>query len=71
MILASERNQVGYRWGVIIALAYLGFALAGWNTPDGTFSPDTSSYLDFSPYRQPMYGLWANAIFALTGSYRA
>jgi hypothetical protein len=36
---------------------------------DGSFSPDTFGYLDFSPYRQPMYGLWANTIFALAGSY--
>jgi hypothetical protein len=71
MTLVFERNQMSYIWGAIIALAYLGFTVAGWPTLDGAFSPDTSSYLDFSPYRQPMYGLWANAIFALLGSYRA
>src|SRR5262249_58729483 len=52
-------------------LAYLAITLAGWPALDGKFSPDTSSYLDFSPYRQPMYGLWAHAIFTLVGSYRA
>jgi hypothetical protein len=50
---------------------YLGFALAGWPIQNGLFTPDTSSYLNFSPYRQPMYGLWANGMAALTGSFRA
>ena len=71
MTLVSKRNQIRCIWGAIIAFAYLGFTLADWPALDGAFSPDTHSYLDFSPYRQPMYGLWANAIFALLGSYRA
>src|SRR5215472_14921291 len=71
MALILERTQFRYGWGAIIALAYLGLVFAGWHTPNGTFSNDTALYLDFSPYRQPMYGLWANAIFALIGSYRA
>jgi hypothetical protein len=70
MALILERTQFRYGWGAIIALAYLGLVFAGWDTPNGTFSNDTASYLDFSPFRQPMYGLWANAIFALFGSYR-
>ena len=32
-------------------------------------SPDTAGYLQFSPYRQPMYGMWANAIYAFSGSW--
>jgi hypothetical protein len=62
---------IGYRWGAIIALANLGSALAGWPALDGVFSPDTNGYLDLSPYRQPMYGLWVHTIFALTDSFRA
>ena len=31
---------------------------------------DTASYLQFSPYRQPMYGMWANNIYLLSGSWR-
>jgi hypothetical protein len=63
--------SIRYRWGATIALAYLGSALAVWPILDGAFSADTSGYLDFSPDRQPMYGLWANTIFALTGSFQA
>jgi hypothetical protein len=63
--------SIRYRWAAIIALTYLAFALASWPVLDGAFSPDTSWYLDFSPYRQPMYGLWANTMAALTGSFRA
>jgi hypothetical protein len=72
-VSGNHKVIIGHRLGTIIALAYLGSALAGtgWPALDGTFSPDTSGYLDFSPYRQPMYGLWANTIFALTGSFRA
>jgi hypothetical protein len=69
----QQEMMMRYRSDAIIAVAYLGAVLAGteWSAFDGSFSPDTAGYLDFSPYRQPMYGLWANTIFALTGSFRA
>jgi hypothetical protein len=70
VFISNYRIKVSrHRWGAIIALAYLGLAVIGWPTLDGSFSPDTAGYLDLSPYRQPMYGLWANTIYALAGSY--
>lgn len=56
--------------GLLLGLAY-GFAvwlsLAGVASSGAT--PDTASYLDFSPYRQPLYGLWAHFLFQATGSW--
>src|SRR5262245_6443568 len=55
--------------GVLIATIYLTSVLIGMGDLGSGFSPDTAGYLQFSPYRQPMYGTWANAIYALSGSW--
>src|SRR5262245_32233431 len=56
-------------WGVLIATIYLASVLIGMGDLGSGFTPDTAGYLQFWPYRQPMYGTWANAIFALSGSW--
>ena len=56
-------------WGLLIATIYLASVLIGMGDLGSGFSPDTAGYLQFSPYRQPMYGTWANAIYALSGSW--
>jgi len=55
-------------WGVLIATIYLASVLIGMGDLGSGFSSDTDWYLQPSTYRQPMYGLWANAIYALSGS---
>ena len=56
-------------WGVLIATIYLVSVLIGMGDLGSGLSSDTVWYLQLSPYRQPMYGLWANAIYALSGSW--
>src|SRR5262245_8082291 len=56
-------------WGVLIAAIYLVAVLTGMPSWGSGFDPDTAGYLQFSPYRQPMYGMWANAIHAFSGSW--
>jgi hypothetical protein len=68
MLNPSKRTQL--LLGAIVALAHLAFAIKSWPTLEGAFLPDTAGYIEFSPYRQPMYGLWANGVFALAGSWR-
>jgi hypothetical protein len=58
-------------WGVALAMAYLLYAVIGMQDVGAEFAPDTSSYLEFSPYRQPLYGAWANSMLALLGSWEA
>jgi len=36
----------------------------------GAFTPDTLGYLEFHPIRQPLYGMWANALHALLGTWQ-
>jgi hypothetical protein len=59
--------------GLLITAIYLATVLVGMpqdamlmNMPD---FGDSAGYLHFSPYRQPMYGTWANAIHAFFGSW--
>jgi hypothetical protein len=40
-----------------------------WQTAGGVH-PDTLGYLNFDSLRQPLYGIWANAIHAVAGSWR-
>ena len=56
-------------WGLAIAISYIACALIGMPLADSSFNPDTAGYLEFSPYRQPMYGIWANAAHAFFGSW--
>ena len=56
-------------WGLAIAISYIACALIGMPSLDSSFNPDTAGYLEFSPYRQPMYGIWANAAHAFFGSW--
>ena len=56
-------------WGVLIATIYLASVLIDMRDFGSGFLPDTAGYLQFSPYRQPMYGIWANAIYAFSGSW--
>src|SRR6266568_1041824 len=60
-------------WAVLLVTIYLAFVLVLVSSfpPSGSPLPDTNAYLEFSPYRQPMYGMWANGIHALSGSWRA
>ena len=52
-------------------IIYLAFVLVGPSPLASGFSPDTAGYLQLSPYRrEPMYGVWANGINALFGSWR-
>jgi hypothetical protein len=53
-----------YAMAVIAAFAASGGVGSG-------LTPDTASYLELSPYRQPLYGLWANSIHTITGSWPA
>src|SRR5262245_47702438 len=55
--------------GVLIAAVYAASVLIGMPDPGNGVSPDTAGYLQFSPYRQPMYGVWANAIYRFSGSW--
>jgi hypothetical protein len=56
-------------WGVAIAATYVAAVLVSMPSLPSGFDPDTAGYLEFSPYRQPMYGLWANAVHAFSGSW--
>jgi hypothetical protein len=59
--------------GVVLAVLYA-VAVAGSLVVSGLGSgvtPDTAGYLEFSPYRQPLYGLWANGIHHLTSRWSA
>jgi hypothetical protein len=65
--LFTNRNRI--LWAILLVAVYMAFVFAQ-NFPLGSgFLPDTASYLQFSPYRQPMYGMWANAIYSLSGSW--
>jgi hypothetical protein len=61
--------------GVLIAAIYLASVLTVlMGMPDVMLmrmsdSGDSAGYLQFSPYRQPMYGTWANATYAFSGSW--
>jgi hypothetical protein len=35
------------------------------------FNPDTNGYVLYSPYRQPLYGMWANALHSMLQSWSA
>jgi hypothetical protein len=56
--------------GVLIAAAYLACVLIIMPDPGSGFTNDTADYLQLSPYRQPMYGMWANAVHAFSNSWR-
>ncbi|MES2786968.1 MAG: hypothetical protein V4684_16000 [Pseudomonadota bacterium] len=77
MNLASVlRMQLSYRTRSIAGvLAGVLYALAVFASQVGVstsgITPDTASYLEFSPYRQPLYGLWAHFIYAATSSWAA
>ena len=54
---------------ILLVAVYLAFEFV--QTPEiSAFCADTTSYLNLSPYRQPMYGMWANGIHLLSGSWR-
>ena len=58
-------------WAVLFVVIYVAFVFVGPSPLATGFSPDTASYLQLSPYRrEPMYGVWANGIHALFGSWR-
>ena len=58
-------------WAVLLVIVYLAFVFVGPSPLASGFSPDTAGYLQLSPYRrEPMYGMWANGIYALFGSWR-
>jgi hypothetical protein len=56
--------------GTLVAAVYLTFVLMSMPGLGSGITPDTASYLHFSPFRQPMYGMWANAIYAFSNSWR-
>jgi hypothetical protein len=61
-------------FGIGLAISYV-FVIALTLAADGGvgsgYTQDTAGYLDFSPYRQPLYGLWANSLHRLTASWEA
>lgn len=57
--------------GCFIALLYLASAYMALPVFSGGFTPDTAEYLEFSPYRQPLYGAWAHGVFGLAGSWKS
>jgi hypothetical protein len=54
-----------------MAIIYVASVLVGMPAISSEFSPDTADYLELSPFRQPVYGMWANAAFTLLGSWEA
>jgi hypothetical protein len=66
--LVTKRTRI--LWAVLLVSVYLAFVLVGPSPLATGFSADTAWYLQLSPYRQPMYGMWANATYLLFGSWR-
>src|SRR5262249_16800798 len=71
----QQQNSLRIRLivGVLIAVMYLASVFIVMpddvmlmNIPD---SHDSALYLQLSPYRQPMYGMWANALHTLSSSW--
>lgn len=59
-------------FGIFLGLAYIYAVVSSLTATSGLgsgFTPDTASYLELAPYRQPMYGIWANTLYSLTASW--
>lgn len=68
--LLNARNRLAI--GLALGLAYTGaviFSVAAWSGLGSGFTHDTAAYLEFSPYRQPLYGIWANAVNQMSGTW--
>lgn len=55
--------------GLLVAIAYAVASIALMAPLGSGLTPDTAGYLEFSPLRQPLYGLWAHAAHGLSGSW--
>ena len=61
--------KVKITWALMLVAVYLTVLLVGPSPLASGYSSDTASYLQFWPWRQPMYGMWANGIHLLSGSW--
>jgi hypothetical protein len=66
----SNSFQTRLTVGILMAAAYLACVVIIMPDFGSGFTADTAGYLEFSPYRQPMYGMWANAIHDFSNSWR-
>lgn len=68
---AVDRRSTSRRRTLLVPLLSLAaLAVIDWESA-GAFTPDTGGYLAFSPFRQPLYGLFANGVHGLFGSWAA
>lgn len=66
---ASHRLSLRLVLGLLVALAYAIASIVAMAPLGSGFTPDTQGYLELSPLRQPLYGLWANAVHNLSGAW--
>lgn len=57
--------------GVGVAVLFVALMVAVFPPLGSGLTPDSAGYLQFSPFRQPLYGVWANGIYLVSSSWRA
>src|SRR6185369_11276443 len=54
---------------IVLGVAYLLSVIIGTPAIGPAFAPDSPGYIEFSPYRQPLYGMWASGSFSVLGTW--
>ena len=66
--IRSDNNKTIFATVIIAAFLVIVWRYLDWPIGSG-FTPDSAGYIGMSPYRQPLYGLWANSAYSLLGTW--
>ena len=55
-------------WAVLISIAWWGILIVHWPEANDGLTQDSAGYLEFSPYRQPLYGHFVDVTRTMFGS---